>query len=138
MMYDVSNVLVALFASGIIMAIGIGMYLVNAFTYYKMAQKANVNNAWLAFIPFLQFILFFHMIDRSAWYFLAFLVPILNLVLYFYWTYKLFEVFDQGGAIGVLVLVLSMFFGIAVAAYLLYIAFSDNVKYVSSNRYGLS
>lgn len=135
-MYDIANLVTALLASGIMLAMAFGMYLVNALTYYKMAQKANVKNAWMAFVPFLQFILYFHMMDRSAWYFLALLVPILNVVLYFYWTYKLFEAFGQGGTAGFLVLILSVFFGIATAIYLLYIAFSDNVTYVSSNRYG--
>lgn len=134
-MYEVTNIIAGLFASGIIMTLAFGLYLVNALTYYKMAQKANVKNAWMAFIPILQFVLFFHMIDKSAWYILAYLVPLLNVVLYFYWTYQLFEAFGVGGSMGALVLVLSMFFGIAVAAYLLYIAFSDNVQYVGQNSY---
>ncbi len=134
-MYEATDIIAGLFASGLIMTMAFGLYLVNALAYYKMAQKANVRNAWMAFIPILQFVLFFHMIDKSAWYILAYLIPLLNVVLYLYWTYQLFESFGVGGSIGVLVLVLSMFMGIAMAVYLLYIAFSDNVQYVGENSY---
>ena len=135
-MFELSELLFGLMASGMGMVVAFGLYLVNALTYYKMAEKANVRNSWLAFIPFLQFILFFHMIDRSAWYMLLYLIPILNIVLHLYFTYQLFEAFDVGGTMGLLVLVLSLFMGIALAVYMLYIAFSDNVQYVADNRYG--
>lgn len=135
-MYDIAEILVGLMGFGMSMTFAIGVYLVNAFTYYKMAKKANVRNEWMAFIPFLQFILFFHIIDKSAWHILLYLIPLLNIVLHLYWSYQLFEAFDCGGTVGMLVIVLSLFMGVALAIYMFYIAFSENVKYVSSNRYG--
>ena len=135
-MYEFSELLVMLMASGIGLALAFGLYLVNALTYYKMAQKAGVRNAWMAFVPFLQFVLFFHIINRSAWLIFAFLVPLLNIILYFYWHYQLFEAFGVGGGMGALILVLSVFTGIALPIYLFYIAFSSNVSYVSEHRYG--
>jgi uncharacterized membrane protein len=56
------------------------IYLLQAFAFYRLAQKAGVKNEWIAFIPLLQFILFFHIIDRSAWHILIVLIAIIPVI----------------------------------------------------------
>lgn len=113
----------------------LGLYLVQAFAYYKMAEKAQVKNAWLSFIPFLQFVIFFHLINKSAWNIFLLIIPLVNIVLMLVWTYRLFEVFDAGGPVGMLVIVLSLFFGITLMVYEVYLAFSPKVVYVGEHRF---
>ena len=134
MMFEAPELLFALFASGAVLAFGLAAWLINALVFYRMAQKADVRNAWLAFIPVFQFILFFHLLDKSAWNVLWLLVPLLNVVLGLYWLYQLFERFDAGGTMGILVIVLSVFAGLPLALYFFYIAFGDKA-YVAQHRY---
>jgi len=134
-MYNFEELIFFLMGSSIVLGIAFLSYLLNALAYYRMAQKANVKNAWLAFIPFLQFIIFFHLIDRSAWNLLLFLVPLLNIVLVAVWHYRLFERFGAGGGVGLLVIILSFFTGVAIPIYLMYLGFSSQVQYQGTHRY---
>lgn len=133
-MYNFEN-LVPVFMVNTVGFMALALYLVQAFAYYKMAEKADVKNSWLAFIPFLQFVLLFHLIDKSAWNIIWLIIPLVNVVLMLVWTYRLFEVFGAGGGIGMLVIILSLFFGVALMVYQVYIGFSDQVQYVGQHRY---
>jgi len=115
--------------------LGLIWYLTNAFSWYFLAEKAGVRNRWMAFLPFLQFVLFFHMQDRSALNILWMLVPLVNLILLAWWTWRLLEAFGQSDGVILLVLILHLFTGIAVPVFMLYLAFSSNVVYTGSHRY---
>lgn len=128
--------LLALYTGGRILSIAFLLYFLDAFSFYRMAKKANVRNAWIAFIPILQFILFFHMIDKSAWYILLFLIPVVNFVLKIIWSYDLYLRFGTESGVAILIVVLNFFTGSLVGkVYQLYLAFSDNVSYIASTRY---
>lgn len=109
----------------------LAVYLIQAITYYKLAEKANVRNSWLAFIPILQFILFFHIIDKSAWSILLFLIPLVNVILGILWYYEFFKAFG----IGTLPIILAIIIPPVGFIMMLYMAFSSSVSYVGSNRF---
>ncbi len=128
--------LMAYYTGGRILSISFLFYFLDAFSFYTMAQKANVRNAWIAFIPILQFILFFHMIDKSAWHMLLLLIPFVNFILIIVWSYDLYLRFGIETGVAALILILNFLTGsLAGKIFQLYLAFSDKVNYIASNRY---
>lgn len=113
-------------------------YLIQALIFYKLAEKAKLENRWMAFIPILQFIIFFHIIDRSALYVFVGLItiipiigPLVFTVIVIYWKYKFYKAFGMDTVLIVLAIIIPF------ASYIieLYMAFSDNVEYIGSNSY---
>jgi uncharacterized membrane protein YhaH (DUF805 family) len=101
-----------------------------------MSEKANLNNTWIAFIPFLQFILFFHLIDKSAWHVLLFLIPIVNVILFFIWSYELYINFGTDSTIAIILILLGVFTGsLASDIYKIYLGFGESVEYVAVSSY---
>lgn len=107
------------------------MYLIQAYAFYKLAEKAGVENPWLAFIPILQFVLFFHIIDRSAWYVLICFIPLVNIIAGIIFYVEFYRAFD----IDTVLIVLAIIFPFVGGILLLYMAFSDSVQYAGTNRY---
>ncbi len=111
-------------------------YLLNAASLYKMAEKANLNNTWIAFIPFLQFILFFHLIDKSAWHVLLLLIPFVNIILYFVWSYELYINFGTDSTVAIILILLGVFTGTLISdIFKIYLGFSESVEYVTVSSY---
>lgn len=118
------------------------IYLLQAFGFYRLAQKAGVKNEWIAFIPILQFILFFHIIDRSAWHILIvllFVIPVIGWLtaplIFAYFQYEFYQRFGVEPMLGVVVIILGVFVPIVSSAFFLFIAFSE-MTYQGANRYG--
>ncbi len=118
------------------------IYLLQAFGFYRLAQKSGVKNEWIAFIPILQFILFFHIIDRSAWHILIvllFVIPVIGWLaaplIFAYFQYEFYQRFGVEPILGVVVIIVGVFVPIVSSAFFLFIAFSDMV-YQGVNRYG--
>ena len=59
-------------------------YLFFAYTQYRIAQKAGCNNAWWAFIPFMNMILLTQTANKPAWWFAFMLVPVVNIFIFGY------------------------------------------------------
>lgn len=55
-------------------------YLYFSFTLQVIAQKRNVPNAWLAWIPLANIWVFIKCADRPDWWLLLFLIPIVNVI----------------------------------------------------------
>lgn len=113
-------------------------YLIQALIYYKIAEKAGLDNKWIAFIPILQFVIFFHVIDRSALYILFGLIsfipivgPLVLFVLGVYWKVMFYRTFGLDNLLIILAVVIP-FVDFIVE---LYIAFSDSVQYQDTNRF---
>lgn len=123
--------LFAFLASGFMLVVTVGMYLIQAITIYKISEKANVENRWLAFIPFLQFILILHIIDKSAFWILLVFVPFVNIVFAIYMVAKFLQAFDMP----LWVIVCSILLPVVYPITLLYLAFSEDVRYISNNNY---
>lgn len=56
------------------------MYLITSYVLYTIYRKANIRTAFLAWIPFIGFIPHFHVINRSAWNILWFIIPVANII----------------------------------------------------------
>lgn len=124
--------------SGYAIAIWIALYIVNALALYKLSEKAGLDNGWLAFIPILQFILYFHIIDKSAlnilWVLISFIPiigPLVLLILAIIWQVKFYGAYGMNTAI----IVLSILISPVGAIVMLYMAFSDSVSYKITNKY---
>lgn len=133
--------------------IGLIVYVINALTYYKLSKKAGLDShAWMAWVPVLQNVLFFHMIDKSGWYVLLYLIPsitlvfdsgimaviglILNLavvILSVIWLADLLKRFGQS-PLWIITLFIPII-NIAFIVFFIYMAFSNDVQYQSTNRY---
>jgi len=109
----------------------IAIYVIQAISVYKLAQKANVRKPWVSFIPVLQMIVFLHVIDKSGWCILLLLIPGVNIVLAIIWAVKFYLAFDLNPGL----IVLSIIIPIAGMVLLLVMAFSERYSYIKSNRF---
>lgn len=128
---DILGLLATVLASGMMLIFSIGMYLIQAITIYKISEKANVGNRWLAFIPVLQFVLILHIIDKSALWILLVFIPIVNFVFGIYMIARFLQAFDMP----IWVIIVSIIVPPLYLVTLIYIAFSADARYVMHNRY---
>jgi Family of unknown function (DUF5684) len=106
-------------------------YVIWAIPMYKTGQKANVRKPWVAFIPVLQYIVFLHIIDKSGWAILLFLVPGLNIVLHIIWLVKFYLAFSVSAGL----IVLSIIIPVINIIMMFVVAFSAKHTYVKTNRF---
>jgi hypothetical protein len=109
----------------------IAIYIVQAIALYKLAEKADVKDPWVAFIPVIQTIVFLHIIDKSGWCIFLLLIPVVNIVLAIIWAVKFYLAFDVNAGL----IVLSIIIPIAGMIVMLVMAFSEKYEYVKSNRF---
>lgn len=110
---------------------GILSYIIQAICYYNIAEKVKLSDSYLAFIPFFQFILFFHIIDKSAWNMFLLCIPIVNILFLVYWYIEFFSRFN----VNMLVALFSILIPFLFVILLIYVAFSSNIQYVGNTRY---
>lgn len=136
--------------------INIIAYIIGALLMFALGRKANNPNAWFAFVPILNYVLFFQLIGRSAlnilWYFavaipmvmliagaetlgLILLIPlcIILIILSILWSVEFFRAFGMSGA-WVLVLFVPFLGSLIYLILILYMIFSSKVQYVGVNR----
>ncbi|UCB45715.1 MAG: hypothetical protein JSV25_16165 [Spirochaetota bacterium] len=109
----------------------IGMYIVNAIALYKLGEKANVKNPWVAFIPVVQMIVILHIIDKSGWSIFLLLIPVVNIILGIIWTVKFYLAFEVNAGL----IVLGIIIPLAGMIVILVMAFSEKYKYVKTTRF---
>lgn len=134
MSIESTDFIAGVIASGVLttmMFLAVGVYIINALTYYKIAEKAGLGNAWIAFIPILQFIIMFHVIDKSAWWIILYFIPFVNIIATIVFTYQFMDRFDIPGV----VIILAFIIPFLMAGVFLYMAFSGNCHYRGHNRY---
>lgn len=119
-----------LISAGASLTLMFAMYLLQAFAWYKLSEKAGIEYRWLAFIPFLQFILFFGIIRKNPLWILIGLVPLVNVIAYIYFYYLFYKAFDTPDILLVLCLIFPPLGGL----YMLYMAYSEDIRYVG-NKY---
>jgi len=79
----------AMLAVGIIISLGVYVYC--AFAWMTIAKKLGYKKAWLAWIPIANLFLYPILADKDwVWGFIL-LVPIVNVVFFFMWTWQIFE-----------------------------------------------
>ncbi|KPJ89233.1 MAG: hypothetical protein AMS17_02740 [Spirochaetes bacterium DG_61] len=111
--------------------VGVVFYVIQAIAFYQIAKKVNIRNAWVAFVPFVQFIIVLHLIDKSGWNILLLLIPLVNIVLIIIWMVKFYVAFSVSTGL----IVLSIIIPIAGLIVQLVIAFSEQYSYKGSTRF---
>ncbi len=106
-------------------------YIIQAIAYYKIGEKANIKNRWVAFVPFVQIIVVLHVINKSGWNIFLMFIPVVNLVLAIIWTVKFYLAFEVHVALIVLSIIIPLF-GLVMQ---LVIAFSDQFQYKGTTQY---
>jgi hypothetical protein len=59
---------------------GIGVYVLGAICFQRMANVKSIPDAWLAWVPIGQWFLMARISGRSGWYFLLLLIPFVGLI----------------------------------------------------------
>lgn len=126
-MFDYTKLLSPTYYYGI----SIVTYIVSALSLFFLSKKAKVRNPWVAFIPVLQFIKFFHIIDKKAWNIFLVLIPGVNIVLCIIWAVKFYKAF----AVSTVLVVLSIIIPPIGWVVDLVMAFSPGYTYVITNRF---
>lgn len=62
----------------------VGVYVFFAFTMMTIANKLGTENAWMAWVPLLNLYLLVRMADKPGWWFILFLVPLVNFIVGIY------------------------------------------------------
>lgn len=108
-------------------------YIIFAIAWCKLCEKANIKNQWLAFVPFFQIVIFLHIIDRSGWYGLLLIIPVVNIILMIIWLtefYNSFSISSLWIAFCIAIYPLGCF-------YMLYMAYSQEIGYITCSKYEL-
>ncbi|WP_026882439.1 DUF5684 domain-containing protein [Clostridium akagii] len=125
------NVLFHLLSLKSVIMIFLINYILWAITWCKLSIKSNMKNQWMAFIPFFQFVLFLHMIDRSGWYVFFLFVPLINIILVEVWFSEFYNSFN----VGVLWIVLSIIIYPISYAFMIYMSYSPKIKYIGCSSF---
>ncbi|NLZ34371.1 MAG: hypothetical protein GX889_05585 [Clostridiales bacterium] len=92
----------------------IAYYLFIAFPYYKMYQRANLKNPWIAFIPLIGQFKIFNLANFSMWYYLALIgiafIPFVGaLIIFIFMIYVYCKIF-KNFCLGPLGTIIGIFF----------------------------
>jgi Family of unknown function (DUF5684) len=71
-------------ASGILLFVlvfALAAYVYFALAIQTIAQKTNTENPWLAWIPIVNIVLLLNIAKKPIWWFLLFLIPLVNIVI---------------------------------------------------------
>lgn len=96
---------------------GIGVFL--------MSRKSDYYLAWIAFIPFLIWIPYFRIINRSLWNVILMVIPIVNIIFGIIWAIEIQRVFGRNKWMVILVFLVPGF----AFFYYIYLGISTNVKF---------
>ena len=96
------------------------MYVYMALALQTIANKTNTENAWLAWIPIVNIILMLNVAKKPIWWFILFLIPLVNIVVAILVWMGVAEARNKPGWWGVLLIIPVI--GIIVPGYL---AWSD-------------
>ena len=101
----------------------VALYIYLALCLQILAEKTNTPNSWLAWIPIADIFLMLQIAQKPLWWFLLFLIPIVNIVIGIIIWMKIAERTGKPSWLGVLLIVPVI--GIAIPGYL---AFSGGEK----------
>lgn len=64
-----------------VLVFGLGLYIYISLALQAIATKTGTPNAWLAWIPIANLILMLQVANKPLWWFLLFLIPLVNVVI---------------------------------------------------------
>ncbi len=65
----------------VFLVIGLVFYVYMSLALQTIAKKTNTENAWMAWIPIINFILMLNIAKKPIWWIILFFVPLLNIVI---------------------------------------------------------
>ncbi|MBI6040073.1 DUF5684 domain-containing protein [Clostridium perfringens] len=83
-------------SSNISILIAFIFYLIRIYPSYVMAKKANLNHSWMMFFPVLGDFQLLHLAGLSYLYFILYLIPVANFVLFVIVFYRILRNFGLG------------------------------------------
>lgn len=83
-------------SSNISILIAFIFYLIRIYPSYVMAKKANLKHSWMMFFPVLGEFQMLHLAGLSYLYFIIYLIPIANFVLFVIVFYRILRNFGLG------------------------------------------
>ena len=101
------------------------LFLWNAVVFYRLSVKAGLDNAWMNFVPILNYIPFCHLVKWSGWMTLLYFIPGVNSIVAIIHYYKILKAFGRSGWMLLLIYFIPFF----VVFYMLYLAYSEEVQY---------
>lgn len=125
------NIVINIISSKVVVMIFLINYIVCSITWCKLGLKANIKDSWMAFIPFFQFVLFLHLIDRSGWYIVLLFLPFVNIILVEVWFAEFYSSFN----LGVFWIVVSLIIYPINCAIMIYMSYSPNIKYIGYSNF---
>ena len=96
--------------SGGMMIFALLAYVFFSFCLYKIFQKAGVENAWAAFIPIYNCIVFADVVKKPLWFGILMCVPYVNIIFVIWGYNRLSKTFGQGVGFTVGLLLLGFIF----------------------------
>lgn len=106
-------------------------YIIFSIAWCKLCEKAKVKNQCLAFVPFLQIVIFLNIIDRSGWYGVLLIIPLVNVILMIIWLTEFYNSFN----INNLWIAISVAIYPVGCIYMLYMAYSEKIDYIGCSSY---
>ena len=101
--YESSGVLAGIGAGAVILYLAIVVIMIVGM--WKVFEKAG-KPGWAAIVPFYNTIVLLRIVGRPAWWFLLFLVPLVNVVVSIVVYFELAKVFGKGAGYAVLLFLL--------------------------------
>lgn len=88
-----------------VLLIWLGIYVYFALALQVIANKTNVENGWLAWIPIANFYLMCKIAEKPGWWFLLFFLPLVNIIIMIIIWMKIAEIRNKPSWLGILFLV---------------------------------
>lgn len=85
--------------------LGLGLYIYIGVAVMNVSRKLKYKHGWLIFIPIANLFLILKLARMSYWYFLAFLIPVANIVLFAVVWMKISDNLKKPGYWGILMVV---------------------------------
>ena len=69
--------------TGVLMVMGLGLYVFLSLALMSIANKTGTENAWFAWIPVLNIILMLQIAKKPVWWIILLLIPLVNIIIAF-------------------------------------------------------
>ncbi len=87
------------------LVVGLVMYIYIGYSLMVMAQKLKIDGGWWGFVPILNILLLCKLADKPLWWFLLFLIPLVNVVIMVIMWMKIAERRGKPSWVGILMIV---------------------------------
>jgi hypothetical protein len=93
------------FVIGGVTILAIIFYVYTAYCQYVIAKKTNTENAWMAWVPFLNMWQMVKIARKEWWYFLLMFIPLVNIVVFVILWMKIAEIRNMPSWLGILMII---------------------------------